>query len=98
VTLQGPNRCCDGRLPRRLGSLLMAPVLRLRREDGSEIEAPIADVGSDLVLSSVPWRTFRSYHRQQHLSGYYWSSTTGGHVIYESRLEFGPLVVGRRRP
>jgi hypothetical protein len=36
---------------------------------------------------SVPWRVFRSRHGQAHLSGSYWAATTGGHVVYESRLE-----------
>jgi hypothetical protein len=71
----------------------MATVLRLRRGDGSELEAPIADVTAESVLSAVPWRTFRSHRRQPYLSGYYWSSTTGGHVIYESRLELARLLL-----
>ena len=68
-------------------------MLRLRRADAPEHEVPIADVTAELVLSAVPWRTFRSRHRQPHLSGYYWSSTTGGHVIYESRLELARLLL-----
>jgi len=51
---------------------------------------------------SVPWRRWRSHRGQAHLSGSYWSATTGGHVVYESRLElarllladFDPQVVG----
>ncbi len=76
----------------------MTTVLRLRRADGSEHEAPIADVTAELVLSSVPWRTFRSHRCQPHLSGYYWSSTTGGHVIYESRLELARLLLADADP
>lgn len=51
---------------------------------------------------SVPWRRWRSHRGQAHLSGSYWAATTGGHVIYESRLElsrllvadFDPLIIG----
>jgi hypothetical protein len=76
----------------------MAAVLRLRRVDGSEHEAPIADVPADLVLSSSPWRTFASHRGQRHLSGLYWASTTGGHVVYESRLELARLLLADADP
>ena len=39
------------------------------------------------VISAAPWRMTRSARGQAHYPGYYWSATTGGHVIYESRLE-----------
>jgi hypothetical protein len=42
---------------------------------------------------SVPWRVFRSRHGQAHLSGSYWAATTGGHVVYESRLELARLLL-----
>lgn len=41
----------------------------------------------------VPWREFRWRHGQAHYSGLYWSSTTGGHVAYESRLELSRLLL-----
>jgi hypothetical protein len=41
----------------------------------------------------VPWRRWRSHHGQAHLSGSYWAATTGGHVVYESRLELARLLV-----
>ena len=44
-------------------------------------------------VGSVPWRRFRSRHGQAHLSGSYWAATTGGHVIYESRLELARLLL-----
>jgi hypothetical protein len=46
-----------------------------------------------VVLSAVPWRAVRSYRGQQHLPGLYWSATTGGHVVYESRLELARLLL-----
>ena len=30
---------------------------------------------------------------QQHFSGFWWSSTTGDHVIYESRLQLARLIL-----
>ena len=35
-----------------------------------------------------------SYLRgQRHLPGWYWSATTGGHLVYESRLELARLLL-----
>lgn len=45
------------------------------------------------VMRAKPWRTFRNRHGQKHHSGYYWCATTGGHVLYESRLELARLVL-----
>jgi hypothetical protein len=42
---------------------------------------------------SVPWRRWRSHHGQAHLSGSYWAATTGGHMVYESRLELARLLL-----
>jgi hypothetical protein len=42
---------------------------------------------------SVPWRRFRSRQGQAHLSGSYWAAATGGHVVYESRLELARLLL-----
>jgi len=54
---------------------------------------PLADLTTTVVLSAVPWRTVRSHRGQKHLPGLYWSSTTGAHVIYESRLELARLLL-----
>jgi len=53
---------------------------------------PLAELTSDRVLSAVPWRVIRSRRGQRHLPGCYWSSTTGAHVVYESRLELARLL------
>jgi hypothetical protein len=63
---------------------------------------PLAELTAAVVLSGVPWRSVRAHRGQRHLPGWYWSATTGGHVVYESRLElarllladFDPSVVG----
>lgn len=46
----------------------------------------------------VPWRVFRSRRGQRHYSGVYWSATTGGHVLYESRLELTRLLFADMDP
>jgi hypothetical protein len=54
---------------------------------------PLPDLTAVVVLEAVPWRLVRSHRGQQHLPGWYWSSTTGGHVVYESRLELARLLL-----
>jgi hypothetical protein len=49
-------------------------------------------VGSAVLSSTVPWRTFRWYKGQRHYSGMYWSATMRDHVVYESRLELSRLI------
>lgn len=49
------------------------------------------DIGD--VVAGLPVREFRSYKGRRHYSGWYWSATTGGHVVYESRLELARLIV-----
>jgi hypothetical protein len=54
---------------------------------------PLAELTATVVLSAGPWRTVRSHRGQKHLPGMYWSATTGGHVVYESRLELARLLL-----
>ena len=65
----------------------MTARMQLRLVDDSEREIPLEAARACDVKAATPWRTFRSHRSQRHYSGSYWSSTTGGHVIYESRLE-----------
>lgn len=53
----------------------------------------LANVGADALAAGLPWRVFRWRHGQAHYSGWYWSATTGGHVVYESRLELARLLL-----
>jgi len=65
----------------------------LRDEDGVVREKKWTAGAPDLgIARTVPWRTFRWRHGQQHYSGTYWSSVMSGHVIYESRLELTRLL------
>jgi hypothetical protein len=78
-------------LERRVAGVLVTGSVRFA--DGSTREMPLAELTATLVLSAVPWRAIRSHRGQQHLPGLYWSSTTGGHVVYESRLELARLLL-----
>lgn len=71
----------------------MSARVSLRLDDGSTMELPLSAMTSEMVLSGVPWRTIRSHRGQRHFPGLYWSSTTGGHVVYESRLELARLLL-----
>lgn len=53
----------------------------------------LAMVDPAWVVVGRPWRVFRWQQGQAHYSGWYWSSTTGGHVVYESRLELARLLL-----
>src|SRR5258708_25370031 len=69
------------------------PVVSLRMADGSEVRRLLRDVRARQVVAAVPWRAARSARRQSHYPGFYWSETTGSHVVYESRLELARLLV-----
>jgi hypothetical protein len=62
-------------------------VVSLRMPDGGEASFPLLRVQARQVIAAVPWRKARSARGQAHYPGYFWSSTMGAHVIYESRLE-----------
>jgi len=57
----------------------------------STVELAAADAGR--LVAGMPWRVFRWRRGQAHYSGWYWSSTAGGHVVYESRLELARLLL-----
>ena len=60
---------------------------------GRESEAGLALVSAEVLAAGRPWRVFRWRQGQAHYSGWYWSATTGGHVVYESRLELARLLL-----
>ncbi|MCW1957609.1 MAG: TnsA-like heteromeric transposase endonuclease subunit [Mycobacterium sp.] len=64
-----------------------------RSDDLSEVTREWPAAGIDELAGAVPWRSFRWYRGQKHYSGTYWSSTVGGHVTYESRLELSRLLL-----
>ncbi|MFI6739475.1 TnsA-like heteromeric transposase endonuclease subunit [Nonomuraea sp. NPDC050451] len=65
----------------------------VRCKDGTEVHRPLAMLRADQVLAGKPWRVVRSRRGQRHFSGLYWSATTSGHVVYESRLELARLLL-----
>ncbi|MGH2917655.1 MAG: TnsA-like heteromeric transposase endonuclease subunit [Solirubrobacteraceae bacterium] len=65
----------------------------LRLADRTTREIPLRDLSSKLAFDAIPWRRVRSYRGQRHMPGLYWSSTTGDHVVYESRLELARLLL-----
>lgn len=64
-----------------------------RPDDLSEVTQEWPTAGVDELAAAAPWRSFRWYRGQKHYSGTYWSSTVGGHIIYESRLELARLLL-----
>jgi hypothetical protein len=70
--------------------------------DGAEHRVPVAQAWAVPLEQGIPVRRFTSRKGQRHLSGLWWSATTGGHVGFESwlerdsllQLDFDPSVVG----
>jgi hypothetical protein len=60
---------------------------------GKEFSTDLAVVRVKQLAAGRPWRVFRWRQGQAHYSGWYWSATTGGHVVYESRLELARLLL-----
>jgi hypothetical protein len=68
-------------------------LVSFRDRSGSESTAELSAVETGMMANAAPWRVFRWRQGQAHYSGWYWSSTTGGHVVYESRLELARLLL-----
>lgn len=73
----------------------MSVVAQVSFKDGSggESTMDLAVVDAGVLAAAQPWRVFRWRHGQAHYSGWYWSATTSGHVVYESRLELARLLL-----
>ena len=56
-------------------------------DDGAVHRMPLARAWEMPLERSLPVRRFTSRKGQRHLSGLWWSATTGGHVGFESWLE-----------
>lgn len=90
-------RVLEGAAPSRVGGFEVG-----WRDDEGEHRRPLADAVSVEFEVGLPVRGFPSYRGQRHFPGLYWSSTTGGHVGFESWLErdhamlldFTPQVTG----
>jgi hypothetical protein len=71
-------------------------------DDGLEHRVSLSQAWATPFESCSPIRRFTSHKGQRHLSGLWWSATTGGHFGFESwmerdhvmALDFDPTVVG----
>ena len=75
------------------GTRLREPLVSVRLPDGAVSERPLRLATAGQIVAAGPWRSARSARGQAHYPGYYWSATSGGHVIYESRLELARLLL-----
>ncbi|MFK0048631.1 TnsA-like heteromeric transposase endonuclease subunit [Streptomyces sp. NPDC090741] len=69
------------------------PTASIRYEDSQVREQFVEHLRLADFAESKPWRDVRSVHGMTHYSGKYSSATTGGHVVYESRLELARLLL-----
>ncbi|MGI5191683.1 LysR family transcriptional regulator [Promicromonospora sp. CA-289599] len=67
--------------------------LSFKDSSGRESTTDLGTVASSILAVAAPWRVLRWRHGQAHYSGWHWSATTGGHVVYESRLELARLLL-----
>jgi len=72
--------------------------VRYRRDDGDLVESTLDRVSIESMVAGVPVREFRWYKGRRFYSGWYWSSTTGGLVAYESRLELARILLADFAP
>lgn len=68
-------------------------VVRWREVSGEESQCVLERADPVRLGAAAPWREFRSHRGQAHFPGWYWCATTGGHVVYESRLELARLLI-----
>jgi hypothetical protein len=69
------------------------PGLSYRTRDGSERTVAFDQARAHDLAAAAAWRRLRWYRGQPHYAGIYWSATTNGHVVYESRLELARLLL-----
>ncbi len=72
--------------------------VRYRGEEGGFVDTVLGRLPVGEVLSGLPVREFRAWRGRRHYSGWYWSATTGGHVVYESRLELARILLADHDP
>jgi hypothetical protein len=71
---------------------------RFRGGNGRFVDAPMDRHPVDEVVAGLPVREFRRYRGRRHYSGWCWAVTTGGHVVYESRLELARILLADNDP
>ena len=60
---------------------------------GERVGTSLGRVAVAELVAAGPVRQFRWYKGRTFYSGWYWSSTTGGLVVYESRLELARILL-----
>ncbi len=68
------------------------PVIRILDGD-SIIESPLSSVSVAEIADARPFRALSWYSGQRSFPGWYWASTMGAHVTYDSRLELARLLL-----
>lgn len=66
---------------------------RYRATEAQDVETTLAEARADLVVGGVPVRSFGWYAGMKHYPGWWWSSTRGDLVGYESLLERDRLML-----
>ncbi len=69
-----------------------------RAAGGNAIDTFLDRVALDELVDSKPVREFRWYRGRKHYSGWYWASTVGRLVVYESRLELARIMLADFAP
>lgn len=72
--------------------------VRYRTGTGEEVITTLDRVAVTELAAGLPVREFRWYQGRKHYSGWYWSATTQGMVVYESRLELARIMLADRDP
>jgi len=72
--------------------------IQYRSSNGEAVHATLDRVVLSELAGGLPVREFRWYRGRKHYSGWYWSSTTGGLVAYESRLELARIMLADFAP
>jgi hypothetical protein len=72
--------------------------IQYRSSNGEAVDTTLDRVMLDELVGGLPVREFRWYRGSKHYSGWYWSSTTGRLVAYESRLELARIMLADFAP
>lgn len=72
--------------------------VRYKGANGEFVDTTLRRLPPDDVLAGCPVREFRWWEGKRHYSGWYWSATTGAHVVYESRLELARILLADQNP
>ncbi|MGW3690923.1 TnsA-like heteromeric transposase endonuclease subunit [Streptomyces sp. NPDC005125] len=72
--------------------------VRYRSGQGRFVDTSLDRLSVDDVLAGMPVREVRWFRGRVSYSGWYWSSTARGHVVYESRLELARILLADQDP